>query len=494
MRPFSSLQKSRPLSTPPFVVHKGNCIETLKLYKDNEFDAVVADPPYGLSIHKPKDIREALTCWLAGKAYQHKSAGFMGRMWDAFVPGPEIWDEVYRVLKPGGWVLIFAGTRTMDLMTLALRLSGFEIRDGLGYANCGDLQPGGASLAAWVQGQGFPKNHNVSKAIDKEAGAERKVVGKTKGRGGANANILARPNGNDAADAKSCGAYSVGSKQTLVDIDVTTPATALARQWEGAGTALKPAWEPIILARKPLDGTLAHNVRVWGTGCLNIDGCRIGLSGGTSRSHQSAYPKTADGKEDRTHWARTGHAVIQKKTGRWPANVLHDGSENVMGHFPRKKGGVFQKGIKQGGLFKPSAGAPASDTYADSGSVARFFYHPKATVTDRDEGLDSRNAVKGHSNYGSIQQFSSNPARKNNHPTVKPTEVMRWLLRMVKHPSRTIKVLDPFMGSGSTGKAAMLEGGIHFTGIDLNEEFVEIAKDRCFAAWRKAKAQRQTRR
>lgn len=418
-----------------------------------------------------------------------------GNSWDGFVPGPEIWDEVYRVLKPGGWILIFAGTRTVDLMTVALRLSGFEIRDCIGHATSGaaedqseDLVAGGASVMAWAYGQGMPKSLNVSKSLDKEAGAKRKIIGKALGRGGENANKLARPNGNDADDAKSCGAYSIGSTQKQVEYDVTQAATAHAKARDGYGSSLKPSWEPIIVARKPLDGTLARNVRIWGTGCLNIDGCRVGTESIPQRGGALGFSGGWSGKLPES-------PTFSK--GRWPANVVHDGSEAVTSLFP--KTGPSSAHVRKNNAHKSIAkGAekehPTRGVQDLGGSVARFFYSPKAHKKDRDEGLDHLTAVQGHSNYGSIQEFSANPARKNNHPTVKPTEVMRWLLRLLKHPSRDVKILDPFMGSGTTGKAAMLEGGIHFTGIDLSPEYTQIAKARCFHAWRKAQSAQKTDR
>ena len=233
----------------PYSLHLGDCLESLKRMPDNSVDAVVTDPPYGLSDHKPAEVIACLSAWIAGETYQPKGKGFMGKSWDAWVPGPEVWRECLRVLKPGGHLLAFAGTRSMDLMSMAVRLSGFELRDSIGYANDG----GGAPVMAWTFGSGFPKSMDVSKAIDKAAGAEREVVGESPwaSRGGAG---LARSIFND------------DNWQSDGDA-VTSPATEAARQWQGWGTALKPAWEPIILARKPLgEKTVAANVLKHGTG------------------------------------------------------------------------------------------------------------------------------------------------------------------------------------------------------------------------------------
>ena len=314
----------------------GDCRETLRLLPSRSIDAVVTDPPYGLS--KEPDAAEVLRHWLAGDDYTHTGGGFMGKSWDSFVPGPTVWREVFRVLKPGGHVLCFAGTRTQDLMGMALRLVGFEIRDTI----------------AWAYGTGFPKSHDVSKA----AGAE---------------------------------------------------------QWQGWGTALKPAYEPVIVARKPLAGTVATNVLEHGTGAINIDGCRVGSDGGTKRSHQADYNENG--------W-RQGHAVIATGKGRHPANLMHDGSLQ----FP--------------------------------GGAERFFYCAKASAADRDDGLEGVDA------------------RKNTHPTVKPTDLMRYLCRLVTPPGGT--VLDPFTGSGSTGRGAALEG-FKFIGVELSPEYADIARARIAA-------------
>src|SRR5690606_31937977 len=223
------------------MIYHGDCLEVLKSLPDNSIDSCVTDPPYGLS--REPDIREVLTKWLAGEDYTHRGGGFMGKTWDSFVPGPSIWREVYRVLKPGAHLLCFAGTRTQDLMTISLRMAGFEIRD----------------VIEWLYFSGFPKSMDVGKAFDKRAGVEREVIGK--GNAG-----LAK------GESRRNGSHKVGYREEYY---ITAPATPLAKKWDGWGTALKPAHEPIILARKPLVGTVAHNVERWGTGALNIDGCRI---------------------------------------------------------------------------------------------------------------------------------------------------------------------------------------------------------------------------
>jgi len=289
----------------------GDCLDKLKDLESNSVDSIVTDPPYGLS--------------------------FMGQKWDYDVPSVNIWKECLRVLKPGGHLLSFAGSRTYHRMAVNIEDAGFVIRDQI----------------MWVYGSGFPKSHN------------------------------------------------------------------LKNDHQGWGTALKPAHEPIVLARKPFKGTVADNVLEYGTGAINIDGCRV-------------------------------------EEGRWPANFIHDGSEEVLEHFPHTKSGKMgpehnrHTDSSPNGIYgKFDVNHPLGQTYGDAGSAARFFYVAKANKKDREED--------------------------NNHPTIKPTELMKYLIRLVTPKNGTI--LDPFMGSGSTGKAAVLEG-FSFIGIELSEEYLKIAEKR----------------
>ena len=313
-------------------LHHGNCLDILRTMPECSIDAVVTDPPYGLS--------------------------FMGKRWDYDVPSTEIWAECLRVLKPGGYLLAFAGTRTQHRMAVRIEDAGFEIRD----------------MLAWMYGSGFPKSHNLD-----------------------------------------------GDRQ-------------------GWGTALKPAMEPITMARKPFKATVAQNVQEWGTGAINIDGCRIGeeeiktCAKQTGQSFQHDY----NGCEESTH------------LGRWPANVLHDGSAEVL----------------QG-----------------MGEAARFFYTPKACKDDRDDGCEMMEE-KQYSHDGRDKRlenaYQRNDSKAHNfHPTVKPTDLMRYLCRMVT-PTGGV-VLDPFTGSGSTGRGAVLEG-FRFIGCEMDADYIEIAKARILAA------------
>jgi site-specific DNA-methyltransferase (adenine-specific) len=303
-------------------------------------------------------------------------------------------------------------------MACAIEDAGFEVRDQM----------------MWVYGSGFPKSHNISKAIDKNAGVEPKVVGRN-------------PNSRENSK-KEDNLYDAGTVGKTAMI--TAPETAAAKQWDGWGTALKPAHEPIVLARKPLEGTVVDNIRKWGVGGLNIDGCRVGTEERTyDLTMTSGNFKTTGGGRNK----KSGQSTV---TGRFPANLMHDGSQEVLDLFP---------------------GDEAS-------SPARFFYCPKASKSDRDDGCDKlelkRTAkLAGPNNDrenldGLSERFRTTPS-KNNHPTVKPTALMQYLCRLITPPGGT--VLDPFSGSGSTGRGAVSQG-FNFIGIELSPDYVEIAKAR----------------
>jgi len=401
-------------------IRHGDCLEVLRAMPDCSVDAVVTDPPYGLS--------------------------FMGKKWDYDVPAVEVWAECLRVLKPGGHLLAFAGTRTQHRMACRIEDAGFEIRD----------------MIAWVYGSGFPKSLDVSKAIDKAAGAEREKVPAS---GGLHKN----------ANLNDDGWSKIGSDAPMMDCNI--PATEAARQWQGWGTALKPALEPITVARKPLIGTVAENVLAHGTGGLSIDGCRVGTEDDCARK-PSLVHDTAAGFGKGAAMGGRGHDA-----GRWPANLIHDGSEEVVGLFP--DGGAHGG---KGKFVQHSWGdrEPTKQNIKPSkGSAARFFYCAKASKADRDEGLEGfevkRTGGMQATADGSMLTGSGNErttARANVHPTVKPTDLMRYLCRLVTPPGGV--VLDPFTGSGSTGKAAVLEG-FRFIGIERDPQYVEIARARVAA-------------
>jgi site-specific DNA-methyltransferase (adenine-specific) len=324
-------------------LYHGDCLEVMRTLPDCSVDAVVTDPPYGLS--------------------------FMGKRWDYDVPSVEVWAECLRVLKPGGHLLAFAGTRTQHRMAVRIEDAGFEIRD----------------MIAWVYGSGFPKSHN------------------------------------------------------------------LKDDWQGWGTALKPALEPITVGRKPLIGTVAENVLTHGTGALNIDGCRVGLSDCESPERLAARSGGSLGFRKDGYVGGSVDGGLPPgwdcSKGRWPANLIHDGSDEVVGL---------------------------------TGDAARFFYCAKASKADRDEGCEGlEKRVAGGMSGRRDGSMGSVTMSRNIHPTVKPTALMQYLCRLVTPSGGT--VLDPFMGSGSTGKAARLEGA-NFIGIEREHDYLKIAHARIEAA------------
>ena len=403
----------------PYFLMLGDCLDRLKEIPDNTIHSVVTDPPYGLS--------------------------FMGKAWDKSVPSVEVWKECLRVLKPGGYLLAFAGTRTQHRMAVAIEDAGFEIRD----------------MIAWVYGSGFPKSHDIPKGIDKIKGVEKLRTFKSK-------NPADRPCNHEKGETSTGWASPPRP-------DKTNPHSAEAKQWEGWGTALKPALEPITVARKPFNTTVAKNVLEWGTGGINIDGCRVGSEGGTAKGSKP------DGNSNGIYGAGLhgdgGKTTLDK--GRFPANLIHDGSDEVVDLFPKSK----SVSSKRGGVSKNKVYGSFSDidTYEcgfnDSGSAARFFYCVKASKKDRNEGLEHFKDKEWRDEGACIPERKNRPFKpsKNNHPTVKPTELMRYLCRLVTPPGGVI--LDPFLGSGSTGKAAMLED-FKFVGIELEKEYLDIAKAR----------------
>lgn len=439
-----------------FNLHHGDCLAILRMLPDNSVDSIVTDPPYGLS--KEPDMAEVLRHWLAGDDYQHTGSGFMGKSWDSFVPGPSVWRECLRVLKPGGHLLAFFGARTQDLGTLAIRLAGFEIRDSI----------------AWMYGSGFPKNMDISKQIDKMAGAERAVIGRRE-----------HPTLKDKAKVSEAANAAHGGNEWAREWDITAPTTEAAKTWDGWGTALKPAHEPITMARKPFKGSVTANVLAHGTGALNIDACRVPFAGEADEQESKGKNQHADhgnGARINNILGDMGQNARQNYNppGRWPANLIHDGSDEVLALFPEssqtgKRSVAIQAAIVEGTSW--GTDNHQSTEYTDSGSTARFFYCPKASPKDRHEGLDAPGPQFEHG--ATLRQVENTATKGNNHPTVKPTELMAYLCRLVT-PAGGV-VLDPFMGSGSTGKAAMREG-FRFIGIEREGEYINIARSRIMAA------------
>lgn len=388
-------------------LHHGDCLDVLRTMADESVDSCVTDPPYALvSIVKRFGGANAAAAKSEGASgvYKRASAGFMGKTWDtgerAFAV--EFWAEVLRVLKPGGHCLAFSGTRTYHRLACAIEDAGFEIRDQIG----------------WLYGSGFPKSHDVAKSIDKMLGAVRPVVGRetlsNDIRGGALLDV------------------AHGGMRPAFERDITVAGSPQSRAWEGWGTALKPAWEPIVMARKPLAGTVAANVLAHGTAGVNIDGCRVEAPEGAVVRMAHQETGAARGYDGGLKGGRRGEP---QTAGRWPANVIHDGSEEVLSAFPPTHGGGDIH--RRNGAGKKTANVygdfsdedPRWAGYADSGTAARFFYSAKADAGDR---LGSK------------------------HPTVKPVDLMAYLCRLVTPPGGV--VLDPFAGSGTTGMACLREG------------------------------------
>ena len=395
----------------------GDCKEQMAKMPDNSVDSIVTDPPYGLE--------------------------FMGKEWDKGVPPVDYWQEALRILKPGGHLLSFGGSRTYHRMACAIEDAGFEIRDQI----------------MWVYGSGFPKSLNVGKAIDKAAGYWRGRAGKVA-----------------SENSSMSGANYERS-------DKGEPITPEAKQWEGWGTALKPAHEPIVVARKPFDGTVANNVLAHGTGAMNIDGCRVETMG---NDIPSAGNRTATFGTQQTVSGGDGSGGWQAEpTGRFPANFIHDGSDEVLELFPNAKGGTWNttKGARHFNNDGNLTEYKMSKQDISSGSAARFFYCAKANKKERNAGLTGEpvresDRTKDDGAGGDNPRNRSNTPKQNHHPTVKPVALMRYLVRLVTPPNGI--VFDPFLGSGTTAVAAILEG-FEWSGCEITPEYLPIIEGR--VAW-----------
>lgn len=379
----------------------GDCRQVMSELGEASVDAIVTDPPYELA--------------------------FMGKGWDAsgIAYDRRVWENAWHVLKPGGHLLAFGGTRTWHRLAAAIEDAGFEIRDSI----------------AWMYGSGFPKSLDVSKAIDKAAGAEREVVGSdTKARSTSGKSALPTLTGTTVYETW----------------DITAPATPAAQQWQGWGTALKPAFEPIVVARKPLIGTVAENVLAHGTGALNIDGCRIPSDDGFEKAwDKPVSTNIGAGDYVNTSTRQVIDLSANKPTGgRWPANVILDESQAAeldkqSGITISHKGGERSSANAMWG--RPNHSISGDQEYADFGGASRFFYTAKANSSERPR-------VDGVA-----------------HPTVKPLDLMRYLVRLVTPPGGT--VLEPFAGSGTTLEACVMEG-FHAIGIELTDEYLPLIRQR----------------
>ena len=419
----------------------GDCLEVLSTLDENSIDTCITDPPYEL--------------------------GFMGKKWDSSGVAfqPETWQAVFRVLKPGAILLAFGGTRTYHRMVCAIEDAGFEIRD----------------MVEWVYGSGFPKSYDIGKGIDKQAGAEREVVGE----------YISPENTSGGKGRKFCH-----GGQPLDGLPkITAPSTPEAQLWDGWGTALKPAHEPIVVAMKPVDGNFVNNALTWGVAGYWIDGGRVEYVDENIDFTKSEVcnPESNDNLYKLGLKNKQTEIPLYKPAGRFPANFIHDGSDEVVGLFPSPHGaGYARQGndMERKGNIYFTEGISMNNgmRYGDSGSAARFFYCAKASRSERNAGLEGmeEREIKGAvgmktvtaAKWGDPDEpvYERNTKAKNHHPTVKPIELMRYLVRLTKTPTGGI-VLDPFMGSGTTGIACVLEGR-EFIGIEREAEYVEIAEKR----------------
>ena len=495
------------------IIH-GDCLEELKKLDDNSVDAVVTDPPYGLSNTKPQQVADVLKAWVTGDTVSvpAKRGGFMGADWDSFVPPPAVWEECMRVLKPGGHMAVFAGARTQDLMGLSIRLAGFEIRDTLG----------------WIYGSGFPKSMDISKAIDKKRddlepvrvicrylraamdmkgfksrdlapdfNCHSRLVDHWAARDTDSQPTLPKwgqwlrlkelldlPDDMDAEvwrlnGRKGTPGEAWEQREVIGQVEEWTDrtnyamtsrdgllrskegATAEAREWSGWGTALKPAIEPIILARKPLDGTVANNVLAHGVGGLNIDTCRVPSDEVTGWGGAGAGGQTWNSENMRL--GKDGDA--RPVRGRFPANVLLD--EHAAKEMD-KQSGVSVSNVRQNverdytnaQSLTPDSGKGGDRGHSDSGGASRFFpvfkYQAKAPKKER-------------------PVIESEDGSKIQHPTVKPVALMEWLVSLITPPGGV--VLDPFAGSGTTLQAA-LNKGFQPIGIEQDADYIKLIEKR----------------
>ena len=400
------------------MILRGDCLDVLKTLPDNSVDSVVTDPPYGLG--KQQNLKDVMTSWIDKDYHEIEGKGFMGKEWDAFVPQPIVWKEVLRVLKPGGHMLVACGTRTQHMMGFSIEYAGFEPRD----------------VISWLYMSGFPKSHNIGKAIDEKLGNKREVVGEK--------------------EVKDFSLHegSMMSKETTEDgktKTITVDDTKGTTEYEGLGTALKPAVEFWGLWRKPLsESSIADNVLKHGTGGINIDGCRIPNSGEDYYDLEKRKESKGQGVDTPINFTGrdqdSKHGVIDN--GRFPNNVLHDGSDEVLNSLPELG--------------------------------RRFFYCAKPSRNERDAGLESFEDQEKVGEYclsyhEGEKRIDNAEAVKNVHPTVKPIALMRYLCRLITPPGGTI--LDPYIGSGSTGVGAIMED-FKCIGIEREEDYAKIAEAR----------------
>jgi len=408
-------------------INHANIKEWAANYQGEPFDAILCDPPYEL--------------------------GFMGKSWDSsgIAFDKDMWTDLLRILKPGGHLLAFSGSRTYHRMAVAIEDAGFEIRD----------------MIEWVYGSGFPKSLNIGKAVDKIQGNEREVLGERK-----------------VPDQRGGGINSQRTAEMGVPTRITTD-TKGTSPYEGYGTALKPAHEPCVLARKPIEGTVANNVLKHGTGGLNIDGSRVGTT-------DSYHYDRKGGNTGSVSWSGLNVEVPadSHNLGRFPANLIHDGSDEVQAVFPHTKSQAGVKNLPTSNIYggnsllsSKTVGTGQVTGFTDSGSASRFFYTAKASKSERNAGLEGfedrrAGAMEFRNRESEKGQFEGDPQyAKNYHPTVKPLSLTKYLATLIKPPTGG-RLLVPFSGSGSEMIGALQAGWEYVEGVELTEEYIPIAEAR----------------
>lgn len=446
-----------------YTLHCGDCLDIVTAMPDATYSAVFCDPPYGIN--------------------------FMNRSWDHGVPSVAVWEQVHRVCKPGAILMAFGGTRTWHRLAVNIENAGWEMFDTIMY----------------VYGSGFPKSHDISKAIDKAAGAEREVIGQT-----VYADGKVRPKGWSNEDGSHEG-YRRPSHKDYTPSLITAPATPDAATWHGYGTALKPAYEPVLCFRKPLEATYAHSALTYGTGAINIDGCRVGTNGADKEKHLAEWNRLQSKSAEQGKNAMNGGLMSidlngYAKDGRWPANLIHDGSDEVMVMFPETKGDLSNRKPRTGkgnsgncyGFYERQE---FDKVRSDTGSAARFFYCAKASSSERNAGLEGMPladaSVGDRRPSGSMsQRIHKDEGRpetvsQNHHPTVKPLALTEYLARLIVPPEAyrdDAKILIPYAGVGSEAIGAMRAGWRNITGIELEAEYCDINRRR-FDHWTQPQAQ-----
>ena len=410
-----------------YKINNANIKDWAKNYDGELFDGILCDPPYEL--------------------------GFMGKSWDSsgIAFDVEMWQNIYKLLKPGAHLLAFSGSRTYHRMAVAIEDAGFEIRD----------------MIEWVYGSGFPKSLNIGKAVDKIQGNEREDLGWQS----THINRPKTENWDKSAQAMNHGKFKVEGKQGG-GLQHITKGTS---EWEGYGTALKPAHEPCVLARKPIDGTVANNCLKHGVGGLNIDGTRI-----PTQEHLGR-PQAKNSESNPFSKGLKSNGYNDNSQGkRFPANLIHDGSDEVLEVFPQTGGGKAKEaGVGNGSSMFAGAGRTGF-TIGDSGSAARFFYTAKASKSERNAGLDGfEPTITNDGRKTDIDNAFQRgiTERKNHHPTVKPLALTKYLANLIK-PPKGGRLLVPFSGSGSEMIGALQAGWGYVEGVELTEEYIPIAEAR----------------